>query len=122
MQVLAAAAKVADRDENTDRVTFTVLTFGAVVNPGRTHHEPRNPETNARATRRLRPVAACLFVVAAMTAPPGPGTPVYVPLPPVVMGALGRLPKNKGGRYFSTKDAKPGRARTGPGILIRSVR
>ena len=39
------------------------------------------------------------------------GTPVYVPLPPVVMEALGQLRTNKGGLYFSTGDAKPQTAR-----------
>lgn len=39
------------------------------------------------------------------------GTPVYVPLPPVVMEALGQLQTNKGGLYFSTGDAKPQTAR-----------
>ena len=39
------------------------------------------------------------------------GTPVYVPLPPVVMKALAKLDTNGVGRYFSTGDAKPQTAR-----------
>jgi len=39
------------------------------------------------------------------------GTPVYVPLPPVVMKALGKLDTNGNGRYFSTGNAKPQTAR-----------
>jgi integrase len=39
------------------------------------------------------------------------GTPVYVPLPPVVMKALKKLGTNDGGRYFSTGNAKPQTAR-----------
>jgi integrase/recombinase XerD len=39
------------------------------------------------------------------------GTPVYVPLPPVVMEALGQLRTNESGLYFSTGDAKPQTAR-----------
>jgi integrase len=39
------------------------------------------------------------------------GTPVYVPLPPVVMRALKKLRTNDSGRYFSTGNAKPQTAR-----------
>ncbi len=39
------------------------------------------------------------------------GTPVYVPLPPVVMKALRRLETTDNGRYFSTGNAKPQTAR-----------
>ncbi|MGE0450544.1 MAG: tyrosine-type recombinase/integrase [Vicinamibacterales bacterium] len=39
------------------------------------------------------------------------GTPVYVPLPPVVMTALGLLEVHASGRFFSTGDAKPQTAR-----------
>lgn len=39
------------------------------------------------------------------------GTPVYVPLPPVVMKALAKIETNEAGRYFSTGDAKPQTAR-----------
>ncbi len=39
------------------------------------------------------------------------GTPVYVPLPPVVMEALGKIETNNNGRFFSTGDAKPQTAR-----------
>lgn len=39
------------------------------------------------------------------------GTPVYVPLPPVVMTALGAIAPHASGRYFSTGDAKPQTAR-----------
>jgi integrase/recombinase XerD len=39
------------------------------------------------------------------------GTPVYVPLPPVVMDSLSKLQANKAGRFFSTGDAKPQTAR-----------
>ena len=39
------------------------------------------------------------------------GTPVYVPLPPVVTKALAKLETNVVGRYFSTGDAKPQTAR-----------
>lgn len=39
------------------------------------------------------------------------GTPVYVPLPPVVIKALAKLDTNGVGRYFSTSDAKPQTAR-----------
>lgn len=35
------------------------------------------------------------------------GTPVYVPLPPVVVKALAKLDTNGNGRFFSTGDAKP---------------
>jgi integrase len=39
------------------------------------------------------------------------GTPVHVPLPPVVMSALAGLETNVNGRFFSTGDAKPQTAR-----------
>jgi site-specific recombinase XerD len=39
------------------------------------------------------------------------GTPVCLPLPPVVMTALARLETNANGRFFSTGDAKPQTAR-----------
>jgi site-specific recombinase XerD len=39
------------------------------------------------------------------------GTPVYVPLPPVVMSALAAIEPHTSGRYFSTGDAKPQTAR-----------
>jgi integrase/recombinase XerD len=39
------------------------------------------------------------------------GTPVYVPLPPVVMAALSKLQANEAARFFSTGDAKPQTAR-----------
>jgi integrase/recombinase XerD len=39
------------------------------------------------------------------------GTPVYVPLPPIVMDALSQLDVNEAGRFFSTGDAKPQTAR-----------
>jgi integrase len=39
------------------------------------------------------------------------GTPVYVPLPAIVMTALGNLETNANGRFFSTGDAKPQTAR-----------
>ncbi|MCC7009922.1 MAG: tyrosine-type recombinase/integrase [Acidobacteria bacterium] len=39
------------------------------------------------------------------------GTPVYVPLPEVVISALAALDTNTNGRYFSTGDAKPQTAR-----------
>lgn len=39
------------------------------------------------------------------------GTPVYVPLPPLLTKALDRIEVNEGGRYFSTGDAKPQTAR-----------
>ena len=39
------------------------------------------------------------------------GTPVYVPLPPVVVEALSKLETNDKGRFFSTGDAKPQTAR-----------
>jgi integrase len=39
------------------------------------------------------------------------GTPVYVPLPPVVMNALKKIGTNDDGRYFSTGNAKPQTAR-----------
>jgi integrase/recombinase XerD len=47
-----------------------------------------------------------LFLYTAKT-----GTPVYVPLPPLVMKVLKKLPINDGGRYFSTGNAKPQTAR-----------
>ena len=39
------------------------------------------------------------------------GTPVYVPLPPIVMDELSQLEVNEAGRFFSTGDAKPQTAR-----------
>jgi integrase/recombinase XerD len=39
------------------------------------------------------------------------GTPVYVPLPPIVMDALAGLETHENGRFFSTGDAKPQTAR-----------
>jgi integrase/recombinase XerD len=39
------------------------------------------------------------------------GTPVYVPLPPVVMKALEKVETNSSGRFFSTGNAKPQTAR-----------
>lgn len=39
------------------------------------------------------------------------GTPVYVPLPPLVVDAIGQLDTNEKGRFFSTGDAKPQTAR-----------
>ena len=39
------------------------------------------------------------------------GTPVYVPLPPVVMKELAKLDTNGSGRFFSTGKAKPQTAR-----------
>lgn len=39
------------------------------------------------------------------------GTPIYVPLPPVAMKALGKLDTNGSGRFFSTGNAKPQTAR-----------
>ena len=39
------------------------------------------------------------------------GTPVYVPLPAVVVNALGKLDTNGNGRYFSSGNAKPQTAR-----------
>lgn len=39
------------------------------------------------------------------------GTPVYMPLPPVVIDALAKLDTNGRGRYFSTGNAKPQTAR-----------
>ena len=39
------------------------------------------------------------------------GTPVYVPLPPVLMKALKKIGTNDGGRFFSTGNAKPQTAR-----------
>ena len=39
------------------------------------------------------------------------GTPVFVPLPPVVVEALGKLETNGNGRYFSSGNAKPQTAR-----------
>jgi hypothetical protein len=43
-----------------------------------------------------------LFLYTAKT-----GTPVYVPLPPEVVEALGKLDTNGSGRFFSTGNAKP---------------
>lgn len=39
------------------------------------------------------------------------GTDVFVPLPPVVTEALGKLETHSSGRYFSTGNAKPQTAR-----------
>lgn len=47
-----------------------------------------------------------LFLYTAKT-----GTPVYVPLPPEVAEALGKLDTNGSGRFFSTGNAKPQTAR-----------
>ena len=47
-----------------------------------------------------------LFLYTAKT-----GTPVYVPLPPIVIAALAQLDTNGCGRYFSTGNAKPRTAR-----------
>ncbi|HEY7791536.1 MAG TPA: tyrosine-type recombinase/integrase [Vicinamibacterales bacterium] len=43
-----------------------------------------------------------LFLYTAKT-----GTPVYVPLPPTVIQALGKLDTNGSGRFFTTGNAKP---------------
>jgi integrase len=47
-----------------------------------------------------------LFLYTAKT-----GTPVYVPVPPVVVDALGKVDTNAAGRYFSSGNAKPQTAR-----------
>jgi integrase len=48
-----------------------------------------------------------LFLYTAKT-----GTPVYVPLPQIVVDALGKLDTNGNGRYFSSGNAKPQTARS----------
>jgi integrase/recombinase XerD len=40
------------------------------------------------------------------------GTPVYVPLPPAAMKALGKIDRNGSDRFFSTGNAKPQTARS----------
>jgi hypothetical protein len=53
-----------------------------------------------------RLVGHTLFLYTAKT-----GTPVYVPVPPVVVDALSKLATNECGRYFSSGHAKPQTAR-----------
>lgn len=49
------------------------------------------------------------------------GTPVYVPLPPVVVEALDKLETNGNGRFFSTGNAKPQTARANWSRYLDSV-
>jgi site-specific recombinase XerD len=57
-----------------------------------------------------------LFLYTAKT-----GTPVYVPLPPVVTEALAKLDTNGNGRYFSTGNAKPQTARANWSRYLDSI-
>ena len=49
------------------------------------------------------------------------GTPVYVPLPPVVMQSLALLNTNGNGRFFSTGNAKPQTARANWSRYLESL-
>jgi site-specific recombinase XerD len=77
---------------NRDRIRAFVLVMR--------HSGLRIGDTIALDETRL--VGHTLFLYTAKT-----GTPVYVPVPPVVVDALSKLPTNERARYFSSGNAKP---------------
>jgi site-specific recombinase XerD len=77
---------------NRDRIRAFVLVMR--------HSGLRIGDTIALDETRL--VGHTLFLYTAKT-----GTPVYVPVPPVVVDALSTLPTNERARYFSSGNAKP---------------